>query len=78
MIKPYSIQMIHGVYLGLLKILTKQQTASEVYSMGVKQKQKQKQSDIGPHILLLFIDVMYTQAQTVYIISTSTEQNKNL
>jgi hypothetical protein len=73
MMKDNPIQMRHVVYLRLLKILTKQPTANAVYSMG--EKQKQQKSNLGPHRLLLFMDVMDPQGQTVYIISTSTAQN---
>jgi hypothetical protein len=76
MIKYNPIHMRRVVYLRLLKILTKQPTANDVYSMG--EKQKQQKSNLGPHRLLLFMDVMDPQGQTVYIISTSTAQNKNL
>ena len=76
MMKPDPIQMRCVVYLHLLKILTKQQTANTVYNIGVKQKQKQ--SDIGPQRLLLFMDIMDLQGLTVYIISTGKSRNKNL
>jgi hypothetical protein len=42
------------------------------------EKQKQQKSNLGPHRLLLFMDVMDSQGYIVYIISTSTAQNKNL
>ena len=42
------------------------------------EKQKQQKSDIGTHRLLLIIYIMDPQGQTVYIISTSIAQNKNL
>ena len=44
--------------------------------MGVKQKQKQ--SNMGQYRLLLFVNKMDPQSKTVYIISTSNVQNKNL
>ena len=76
MMKDNPTQMRRVVYLRLLRILTKQPTANAVYSMG--EKQKQQKSNLGPHRLSLFMDVMDPQGQTVYIISNSTAQNKNL
>ena len=74
MMKDNPTQMRRVVYLRLLRILTKQPTANAVYSMG--EKQKQQHSNLGPHRLLLFMDVMDPQGQTVYIISISTAQKK--
>jgi hypothetical protein len=59
MMKDDPIQMRRVVYLRLLMILTKQPTANAMYSMG--EKQKQQKSNLGPHRLLLFMDVMDTQ-----------------
>ena len=71
--QPDPIQMRRVVHLCLLRILTKQQTENSVYNMGVTQKQKQ--SDMGPNRLLLFLDMMDPLGNTVYIISTSKAQN---